>query len=77
MFFESEDAALIKPDALEDAVAVKKAVVKDRDLGVSFRIEFSVDVDVHGCEKANLGGLPQVFPAESPPRPNLADIRPP
>jgi hypothetical protein len=52
-------------------------VVKDRDLGVSLRIEFSVDVDVHECEKANLGGLPQVFPAESPPMPNLPDIRPP
>ena len=77
MLFESEDAALIKADALKDAVAVKETVVKDRDLGVSLRIEFSVDVDVHECEKANLGGLPQVFPAESPPIPKLPDIRPP
>ncbi len=61
VLFESEDAALIKTDALEDAVAVKEAVVKDRDLGVSLRVEFSVDVDVHECKKETLAGYLRFF----------------
>ena len=64
MFVEPKDVALVEADAFEDAVALKKAVVEDRDFGVSFRIKFSVDIDFHRSV-ADVGGIKLLFPARS------------
>src|SRR5205085_8123519 len=45
MLFEPEDPAVISPDALEDAIAVKQSMIEHRDLGVLFVAKFSVDIN--------------------------------
>ena len=48
MVIEAEDAAGIEADSLEDAVAVKETMVEDRNGGLSFGNEFTVEIDFHG-----------------------------
>ena len=50
VFLEPEHLAAVDADTLEDAVAVKQAVVVDTDLGVGLVEEFAVDVDF-GCHE--------------------------
>ena len=46
VFFHAKDAAIVKANAFENAVAVKQAVIEDRNLGVGLVEKFSVDVDL-------------------------------
>jgi hypothetical protein len=46
MGLDFEDLAVVNADALEDAVAVKKAVVVDADFGIGFVAQLAVDVDL-------------------------------
>src|ERR1041385_882043 len=46
VFLEAEHTAVVKSDAFEDSVAIKKSMVKDGDLRIRFRVEFSVDVNL-------------------------------
>ena len=59
MFFHPEDAAIVKANAFENAVAVKQAVIEDRDLGVGLVEEFSVDVNLKRFRRRSFrrGGL--------------------
>ena len=73
MFIETEDAALVEADAFKDAVTIEEAVVEDGDFGFGFRVELTVDVDVHGGEKPTLAGGQAFFQPESPfPAGNLS-----
>src|ERR1700730_18027308 len=46
MFLQSEDSAVVKTNALKNSIAVKQAMIENRNLGVAFRIKFSVDVNL-------------------------------
>jgi len=48
MLLEAEDSPALEADALEHSVSVKQAVVEDRDGGLLFGNQFSVEVDFHG-----------------------------
>ncbi len=45
MRFHAKNPTIIKTDAFKDAVAIEKAMIKNRDLCVGLIEEFSVDVD--------------------------------
>ena len=45
MLLEQEDAAVVKPDALEDAVAIEQAVIEHGNLGVGLIDELAVEID--------------------------------
>src|SRR6266496_6566872 len=53
MFLESEDAAVVKANTLENSVTVKQTVIENGYLRVRFRIELSVDINLRffdaGC----------------------------
>ena len=44
---EPEDVAAVKPDALENAVAIQESVIEHGDLGVSLLDEFAIQVNFH------------------------------
>src|SRR6266487_135664 len=46
MFLESEDAAVVKANTLENSVTVKQTVIENGYLRVRFRIELSVDINL-------------------------------
>ena len=62
MVVEAEDAAGVEPDTLEDAIAVKQAVVEDRDGRFFFGDEFAVEVNFHekGVPWLRAGQVPQI-----------------
>jgi hypothetical protein len=45
MLREAEDAAIVNANALKYPVAIKQAVVEDRDLRLGFRNQFAVEPD--------------------------------
>src|SRR5204863_916712 len=53
MFFKSEDSPVVKANSFEDSIAIKQTMIEHGNLRVSFRVEFSVDVDLRfldaGC----------------------------
>src|SRR6266496_553328 len=53
MLFEPENAAIVKANALENSIAIKKAMIEDGNFRARFRIKFSVDVNLRfldaGC----------------------------
>ena len=46
VLLEPEDPARVRPDPLEDAVAVEQAVIEDADLGVGLVVELAADIDL-------------------------------
>ena len=53
VLLEPEDPARVRPDALEDPVAVEQTMIEDADLGVGFVEQFAADIDLgaraHEC----------------------------
>ncbi len=56
MIGQAEDAAGVRADALEDAVAVEQAVVEDADLGVGLLVEPAADVDLGAAHPSRAPG---------------------
>src|SRR6266550_8489546 len=52
MFLESEDAAVVKANTLENSVTVKQTVIENGYLRVRFRIELSVDINLRFFDAA-------------------------
>ena len=55
VLFETEDAPIVKADALEAAVAIKQAVIEDRNLRLRFRDNLSVEVNEQFFRHASRG----------------------
>jgi hypothetical protein len=63
VLLQTEDLAVIESDSLEHTVPIEKAVIKDRDLSLGFRVESTVDIDLHRrvtMEKDLLSEKPQI-----------------
>jgi len=53
--FHAKNAAVVKTDALENAVAIKKTVIENRNLRVRRIEEFSVDVNLERFRGGSFG----------------------
>jgi hypothetical protein len=47
VFLELENAAVVSPDALKNAIAIEQTVVKHGHFGVPFTQIFTVDENLH------------------------------
>src|ERR1035437_5224646 len=52
MLVEPEDIAAVKPDTLEDAVAVEQTMVKHRHFRIGFVDELSIEINLHPASLA-------------------------
>ena len=46
MFFQTEDATVVKTDPFKNSVAIKQTVIEHGDFGLAFSIKFSVDINL-------------------------------
>jgi hypothetical protein len=68
VFFETKHATLVEANTFENAVTVEVTMVEDRNLGVGFRVELTVDVNVHKIRFSPTWRLLDFFSSRKPPK---------